>query len=114
MTEEGTPETRNGRTLGEMSHTNPFTGEAFGDTQTYERGRTIAADGGEADRSSASPNERDGSDEDEDGTDAKGESDRREEVLREVDHTPPEGAESANAVHQRGGEAEAVADEDDV
>jgi hypothetical protein len=36
------------KTLGELSHTNPHTGTAFGATQTYDRGRTIAADGGEA------------------------------------------------------------------
>jgi hypothetical protein len=78
-------------TLGETSHTNPFTGEVFGDTQTYSRGTTIAADGGEADAVPEEPET------DEDG-----------EVLRDIDHTPPEGAESANAVHARGGEAEGV------
>ena len=36
-------------TLGEVSHTNPYTGKVFGETQTYKRGKTIAADGGEAD-----------------------------------------------------------------
>jgi hypothetical protein len=82
-------------TLGETSHTNPFTGEAFGSTQTYNRGKTVAADGGEAD---AGPEE----------TEADAEED---EVLRDVDHTPPKGADSANAVHARGGEAEGVPEE---
>ena len=36
-------------TLGEMTHTNPYTGRVFGATQTYTRGKTVAADGGEAD-----------------------------------------------------------------
>ncbi|MFC7227419.1 hypothetical protein N0B31_08395 [Salinirubellus salinus] len=82
-------------TLGETSHTNPFTGEVFGSTQTYDRGKTVAADGGEAD---AVPEEPDSDDDD-------------GEVLRDIDHTPPEGAESANAVHARGGEAGGVRDE---
>ena len=90
MTDEN--DTRDGKyrpTLGETSHTNPFTGEVFGDTQTYSRGRTIAADGGEADSVPEEPE----ADEADDG-----------EVLRDIDHTPPKGAESANAVHARGGE----------
>ena len=88
MTEEThTDDEENRPTLGEMSHTNPFTGEVFGDTQTYSRGTTIAADGG-------SDPEREA----EVGTDEDG------EVLRDIDHTPPKGAESANAVHARGGE----------
>ena len=92
MTEENTDETETYRaTLGETSHTNPFTGEVFGDTQTYSRGTTIAADGG-------SDPERE----------AEVETDEDGEVLRDIDHTPPEGAESANAVHARGGEAEGV------
>jgi hypothetical protein len=76
-------------TLGETSHTNPFTGEVFGDTQTYSRGRTIAADGGEAE---TVPGEPEAEQDPEDG-----------EVMRDVEHTPPKGAESANAVHARGG-----------
>ena len=38
--------------LGDVSHTNPYTGTVFGDTQTYSRGRTVAADGGEASKAS--------------------------------------------------------------
>ena len=41
--------TDDAKTLGEISHTNPYTGRAFGETQTYGRGRTVAADGGESD-----------------------------------------------------------------
>ena len=59
------------RTLGEMSHTNPYTGEVFGSTQTYSRGKTVAADGGEANDGGR---RRDGDD----------------ETLSDVDHTPPE------------------------
>ena len=97
MTEEThTEDEGNRRTLGGMSHTNPFTGETFGDTQTYSRGRTIAADGG-------SDPERE--------AEADPETDEDGEVLRDIDHTPPKGAESANAVHARGGEAEGIRDE---
>ena len=37
------------KTLGKMDHTNPYTGRVFGETQTYSRGKRVAADGGEAD-----------------------------------------------------------------
>jgi hypothetical protein len=75
-------------TLGETSHTNPFTGKAFGETQTYDRGKTVVADGGEADDKPAEPRVTE-----------------TVQLLRDINHTPPEGAESANAVHARGGEA---------
>lgn len=61
------------RTLGEMNHTNPYTGDVFGETQTYGRGRIVAADGGEAD---AEP-----------------------DTIADVDHTPRENAPSANAAY---------------
>lgn len=35
-------------TLGDIDHTNPYTGRVFGETQAYGRGRTVAADGGES------------------------------------------------------------------
>ncbi|MFO7927011.1 MAG: hypothetical protein ACQET5_08790 [Halobacteriota archaeon] len=40
--------TDDSHTLGEISHTNPYTGQVFGSTQTYGRGKVVAADGGEA------------------------------------------------------------------
>ena len=55
--------------LGDVSHTNPYTGTVFGDTQTYSRGRTVAADGGEASKAS-----RASSDGQSDGGEANGES----------------------------------------
>ncbi|MFQ3319426.1 MAG: hypothetical protein ACI8UR_000063 [Natronomonas sp.] len=67
------------QTLGEMSHTNPYTGKVFGDTQTYSRGTTIAADGGEAE---AVPEETD--------------------TLGEMSHTPPRDAKSAQRAYDRG------------
>ncbi|MFC7175754.1 hypothetical protein [Halosegnis marinus] len=63
------------RTLGETSHTNPYTDETFGETQTYGRGRVVAADGGERD-SSPEP-----------------------DTMADVDHTPRENAPSANAAY---------------
>jgi hypothetical protein len=74
MTDDNdTPET-----LGEMSHTNPITGEVFGSTQTYSRGQTIAADGGAA---NAAPDE---------------------ETLGDVSHTPPGESDSAQRAYDRG------------
>jgi hypothetical protein len=75
-------------TLGDASHTNPFTGEAFGETQTYDRGKTVAADGGTAN-----------------STPTQSKPDDAAHQLRDIDHTPPPGAESANDIYARGGEA---------
>ena len=46
MTEDARPPTK--PTLGDINHTNPYTNRTFGDTQTYDRGRLVAADGGRA------------------------------------------------------------------
>jgi hypothetical protein len=74
-------------TLGEMSHTNPYTGDVFGATQTYGRGRVVAADGG------ADP---DREPDEEAGTDG--------ETLKEIDHTPPGDSDGAAPVYERGNE----------
>lgn len=76
--------------MGSMSHTNPVTGESFGKSQVFTRGRTIVADGGEA-----------GTAEDDDEQAADDEDVAR---LRDVDHTPREGAPDTSAVYERGGE----------
>jgi hypothetical protein len=78
------------RTMGGVSHTNPVTGAPFGDSQAYARGRTVAADGGEADTAE----------------DADDETVEDEDVARvsDVDHTPREGAPDASAVYERGSE----------
>jgi len=75
-------------TLGEMSHTNPRTGKVFGDTQTYSRGRTIAADGGEADSASPAATPEDETDD--------------PEELKDVSHTPPDDGEGAQRAYDRG------------
>ncbi|WP_255149730.1 hypothetical protein [Halorarius halobius] len=90
--------TEDNDTLGEMSHTNPYTNEAFGDTQTYNRGRTVAADGGEA---GAAIQPREG-DTPTGGTPAMDEA--PDMTLREVDHTPPRNAPAANAAYMEGDE----------
>ena len=48
--------------LGDVSHTNPYTEQVFGDTQTYGRGRAVAADGGEANNESRPSSEAKASD----------------------------------------------------
>ena len=97
--------------LGDVSHTNPYTGTVFGDTQTYSRGRTIAADGGEASKAS-----RPSSDGQSDGGEANsesrpsseaeasdgGERDVDEEVMKDVAHEPPGDADGAQAAYDRG------------
>jgi len=65
--------TNDPETLGEVSHTNPYTGQVFGRTQTYSRGTTVAADGGEPDA---------GGDTDVDEEDA--------ETLADLSHEAPE------------------------
>ena len=115
--------------LGDVSHTNPYTGTVFGDTQTYSRGRTVAADGGEANSESRASSEagasdggeaskasRASSDGQSDGGEANGESrpsseagasdggerDADEEVMKDVAHEPPGDADGAQAAYDRG------------
>ena len=112
--------------LGDVSHTNPYTGTVFGDTQTYSRGRTVAADGGEANSESRPSSEAGASDSRErnvtddaeatDGSEASGESrpsseagasdggerDVDEEVMKDVAHEPPGDADGAQAAYDRG------------
>jgi hypothetical protein len=83
-------------TLGELSHTNPYTGDVFGDTQTYGRGRFVAADGG------ADPEREAG---------VEAESD--EETLKDVDHTPPDEGDGAAPVYERGHEGRKTVREPD-
>ena len=80
--------------LGDVSHTNPYTGTVFGDTQTYSRGRTVAADGGEANSESRASSEAGASD--------GGERDADEEVMKDVAHEPPGDADGAQAAYDRG------------
>ena len=88
-TEQGAetrPEHRS--TLGEMSHTNPYTDEVFGATQTYGRGRFVAADGGaDPEREPAAEAETEAG-----------------ETLKHVDHTPPGDSDGAAPVYERGNE----------
>jgi hypothetical protein len=112
------------KTLGELSHTNPHTGTAFGATQTYDRGRTIAADGGEAgseptdgepatdggeagsrSSSDASDGGEAGSRSSSDASDGgEAEDDADLEELQDIEHTPPGDAEGTNDVYERGHE----------
>ncbi|MFB6221887.1 MAG: hypothetical protein ABEH90_10680 [Halolamina sp.] len=88
-TEQNRRETN--RTMGGVSHTNPLTGETFGESMVFDRGKTVVADGGDADAA---------------------EDDDAEDVARvaDVDHTPREGAPDASEVYERGGEG--VTDDD--
>jgi hypothetical protein len=98
------------KTLGELSHTNPHTGTAFGATQTYDRGRTIAADGGEAgseptDGEPATDGGEAGSRSSSDASDGgETEDDADLEELQDIEHTPPGDAEGTNDVYERGHE----------
>jgi hypothetical protein len=86
------------KTLGELSHTDPFTNEAFGATQTYDRGRTIAADGG------SDPEREADADATADGEPATDGGEAEPEELKDVAHTPPGDTEGTNAVYERGHE----------
>jgi hypothetical protein len=87
-----------GGTMGGVSHTHPRTGETFGDSQVYQRGKVAVVDGGAAE-----------SEPDDD--------EREEKPMKDVDHTPREGAPAANEVYERGGEgtetAETAEDDDE-
>ena len=65
-----------------VSHTNPMTGETFGDSQVFERGKVAVVDGGEADAEPADEED--------------------EEPMGDVDHTPRHDAPDAAQVYDRG------------
>jgi|AntRauTorcE11898_2_1112593.scaffolds.fasta_scaffold22121_2 hypothetical protein len=95
------------RTMGEVTHTNPKTGETFGDSRVFERGKVAIVDGGTA--KAADEAEATDGDETEDG---------EEEAMGDIDHTPRENAPSTKAVYTRGKgasetDSDADADEDD-
>ncbi|PSQ40230.1 hypothetical protein BRD07_07640 [Halobacteriales archaeon QS_9_68_42] len=80
--------------MGDVSHTNPYTGQVFGDTQTYGRGRAVAADGGKADAGSRASSEAGASDDSERDVD--------KETMEDVAHEPPGDADGAQAAYDRG------------
>ena len=82
-------------TLGETSHTNPYTDDAFGATRTYRRGRFVAADGG---------GDPDREYEPEAGAETEAEETPDGDTLQDVDHTPPEDSDGATPVYERGHE----------
>ena len=90
--------------LGDVSHTNPYTGQVFGDTQTYGRGRTVAADGGEANAESRPSSEHgsDGGEATAAEADDGNERDVDKETMEDVAHEPPGDADGAQAAYDRG------------
>lgn len=98
------------QTMGGVSHTNPETGESFGDSQVYTRGRVAIVDGGRAEAENQSEEDKEAHEND-------------EEPMGEIDHTPREGAPDTSEVYERGGEGKGkenqsedadVAEDDDV
>ena len=86
-------QTTSDQTMGNVSHTNPYTGETVG--RLFSRGPTVVTDGGER---VSSESRSDGNPA---ATDPQHSSD---ETMKTVDHTPPHGAEDANDVFERGRE----------
>jgi len=93
MTDHTTPTTRTETvdesapkaTMGEFSHSNPYTGRTFGQEAAFTRGGTVAADGGRAEA----------------GDDR--------ETMADVDHEHPhDDAEDANRVFARGRDGDDV------
>lgn len=75
-----------------VDHTHPDTGRPFGEAVVYQRGPTVAADGG------ARPPE------DDHEADAEAVADDTDEMrMKDVDHEPPNEAD-ANRVFERGNE----------
>lgn len=68
------------RSMHNVSHTNPYTGETVG--QLFSRGPTVVTDGGE--RAATDPD--------------------NVNTMEDVDHTPPHDADDANDVFERGSE----------
>ncbi|MFB6183179.1 MAG: hypothetical protein ABEI96_01375 [Haloarculaceae archaeon] len=102
MTEESSAESDGTRRAGRepmkaVSHTDPYTDSAFGSGPAFQRGPTVAADGGERDAA--------GEDEDEDDPFAVEEPSVEEQTMKDVSHTPPhDEAEDVNRVFERGTE----------
>ena len=88
-------------TLGDISHANPYTNRAFGDTRTYGRGRPVAADGGE----SARPTTDGGRAAPKGGEDRDADRHADDETLEDVDHTPDDDVDGAQGSFDRGEEA---------
>ncbi len=74
--------------LADVDHTDPHTDESFGATQVYDRGKTVVADGGEAD---ADPevDETEGAVDDPD-------------TMDDVAHEPPHDDVGAQGAYERG------------
>lgn len=73
------------QTMGEVNHTNPMTGETFGDSQVFERGKVAVVDGGEAETAGEAED-----------------ADHDDEPMGDIDHAPRENAPSTNEVYTRG------------
>ncbi|MBP1987271.1 hypothetical protein [Halolamina salifodinae] len=91
------------RTMGGVNHTNPMTGETFGDSQVFERGKVAVVDGGTSDRHPSADGGEAG-----EAANGADEDDHDDEPMGEIDHTPREDAPSAEAVYTRGEEDPAV------
>ena len=81
------------QTMGDVSHTHPYTGRGA-INRPFERGPVVAADGGD----------RGAYDEDEEDGEAERITDESTTKMKDIDHTPPRDAESANRVFARGNE----------
>lgn len=94
---ENTTRTATAPEMKTVDHTHPDTGRPFGEAVVYQRGPTIAADGGA----------RASEDEHEAVEDANGDEEVEHEMagkqMKDVDHKPPEETE-ANRVFERGSE----------
>ncbi|WP_306052597.1 hypothetical protein [Natronococcus wangiae] len=90
----------NEQSMGDVSHTNPYTGETAG--RLFNRGSTIVADGGRPRSSDQASDGHRSSDRQPAATDPVDRSGNR--TMEDVSHTPPDGAEDANEVFERGHE----------
>ncbi|WP_433633821.1 hypothetical protein [Halomicrococcus sp. NG-SE-24] len=87
-----------GETMADVSHTHPYADRGTVN-RPFERGPTIAADGGRRGAAERPSNERasaEDADEESSGVD--------DETMADVDHTPPGDAPSADGVFERGNE----------
>ena len=92
-------------TLGDVSHTHPYTKRSFGANFTFARGGAVAADGGRPD---VVPEEGEAEESDSDDEPAASDDDEVA-TLGDVAHVPPDG-HGANPVFERGFEGHDAAD----
>ncbi|WP_394295213.1 hypothetical protein [Halobiforma nitratireducens] len=90
--------------MGDISHTNPYTGETAGNL--FNRGPIVATDGGEPAATDPNGNGNGNGNANANRTQERTTTDTEptSKTMKDIEHTPPHDADDANDVFERGGE----------